>query len=207
MIFFLGCLWKRPTLTGMSCSRRADYDHYLLSLLQPSPASRLAYVTLRAFNVELAQVRDAVTNPIIGKMRMQFWRDAVDECYRGLPRRTPVAVALGEVLGTTPLSKLWFSRIINEREANLEVEQYITVKDMEKYCENTLSALLYLHLDSLGVKNTMADHAASHLGKAAGISTLLRGTPYQAKERRVYLPGEILTKVGRFRRSTGLECS
>ncbi|KAI9026173.1 isoprenoid synthase domain-containing protein [Hyaloraphidium curvatum] len=176
--------------------RRADYDHYLISLFQPSPSARNTYVTLRAFNVELAQVRDIVSNPLIGRMRMQFWRDTIEECFQGRPRKTPVAVALGEVLKTTQLSKLWFTRIINERDANLDVEQYISVKDMEKYCENTSSALLYLHLDSLGVKNSLADHAASHLGKASGIATLLKGTPYQAKERRVYLPGEILSKHG-----------
>lgn len=175
--------------------RRADYDHYLISLLQPSPKAREAYVTLRAFNVELAQVRDVVTNPMIGRMRMQFWRDTVDESFRGQPRNAPIALALAEVVKRTPLSKLWFTRIIAEREANLDVDQYISIKDMEKYCENTSSALLYLHMDSLGVKNTLADHAASHLGKASGIATLLRGTPFQAKERRVYLPGEVLSKV------------
>lgn len=177
-------------------SRRADYDNYLVSLLQPSPMARHAYITLRAFNVELAQVRDHVTNPLIGNMRMQFWRDTIDDVFKGRPRKTPIAMALSEILRTMPMNKLWFSRIINEREANLDVDQYISVKDMERYCENTSSALLYLHLDTLSVKNTLADHAASHLGKAAGITTLLRGTPYQAKERRVYLPGEVLSKVG-----------
>jgi NADH dehydrogenase [ubiquinone] 1 alpha subcomplex assembly factor 6 len=180
----------------LSCFRRADYDHYLLSLLQPSPFTRKAYITLRAFNVELAQIRDLVTNPLIGKMRMQFWRDTVEECFKGVPRKTPVAVALAEVLRRSPMSKLWFSRVINERESNLDVSQYISIRDMEAYCENTSSALLYLHLDSLGVKNTLADHAASHLGKASGISTLLRGTPWMVKEGRVYLPGEVLSKVG-----------
>ena len=36
--------------------------------------------------------------------------------------------------------------------------------DMETYAENTASALLYLTLESCGVKNVNADHAASHIG-------------------------------------------
>lgn len=37
--------------------------------------------------VELAMVQEAVSNPVIGKMRMQFWRDAVKSIadVRSLP--------------------------------------------------------------------------------------------------------------------------
>jgi NADH dehydrogenase [ubiquinone] 1 alpha subcomplex assembly factor 6 len=42
-----------------------------------------------------------------------------------------------------------------------------------------------------GIRNTDADHAASHLGKAIGITTLLKGTPYHASKRRSYLPVEL----------------
>lgn len=46
-----------------------------------------------------------------------------------------------------------------------------------------------------GVKNVHADHAASHIGKAQGLTTLLRATPYHAQQRRVYLPIDIIVKV------------
>lgn len=39
-----------------------------------------------------------------------------------------------------------------------------------------------------GVVSREVDHAASHVGKAVGISLLLRGTPYQASRRKSYLP-------------------
>lgn len=42
-----------------------------------------------------------------------------------------------------------------------------------------------------GVGSRESDHAASHLGKAIGISLLLRGTPYHASQRRSYLPLEL----------------
>ena len=41
---------------------------------------------------------------------------------------------------------------------------------MEAYAENTASALLYLTLESCGVKNVNADHAASHVGSCCGHS-------------------------------------
>lgn len=54
-----------------------------------------------------------------------------------------------------------------------------------------LLQLLYLQLAAVGVQNRDADHAASHLGKALGLTTLLRGTPFHASQRRSYLPIEL----------------
>lgn len=48
---------------------------------------------------------------------------------------------------------------------------------------------------SSGIRNVHADHAASHLGKALGLTILLRATPYHANQRKIYLPMEILAKV------------
>lgn len=45
---------------------------------------------------------------------------------------------------------------------------------MEKYAEMSVSNVLYLILEGCGVKNIHADHAASHLGKAQGLSQHIR---------------------------------
>lgn len=45
-----------------------------------------------------------------------------------------------------------------------------------------------------GVVSRDADHAASHLGKAIGLTLLLRGTPYQASKRRSYMPVELCSQ-------------
>ncbi len=46
-------------------------------------------------------------------------------------------------------------------------------------------------LSAAGIKNSDADHAASHLGRAVGIATLLRGSPAHAAMRRSYLPVDL----------------
>ena len=52
------------------------------------------------------------------------------------------------------------------------------------------------------MKDVQADHTASHLGKAIGVVTLLRATPYHGSKRKVYIPNDIMIKVrisfGRF---------
>lgn len=71
----------------------------------------------------------------------------------------------------------------------------MTIKDMETYSENTQSSLLYLQLESLGVKDVNADHVISHIGKMMGISTFLRSLPFHVSQKRLVLPAEITAKV------------
>lgn len=47
----------------------------------------------------------------------------------------------------------------------------------------------------LGVKDIHADHAASHIGKAQGIVTCLRATPYHCTRQKVFLPMDICMLV------------
>lgn len=47
----------------------------------------------------------------------------------------------------------------------------------------------------LGVKDLHADHAASHIGKAQGIVTCLRATPYHGSRRKVFLPMDVCVQV------------
>ncbi|CAO3610952.1 unnamed protein product [Mucor hiemalis] len=127
-------------------------------------------------------------------MRMQFWKDTIDKIYAGHPPEQPIALALSEALKSSKLSAMWMKRIISERTSNLDDHQFMTIKDMENYSENTQSSLLYLQLESLGVKDVNADHAISHIGKMIGISTFLRSLPFHVSQKRLVLPAEITAK-------------
>ncbi|KAJ8353962.1 hypothetical protein SKAU_G00215290 [Synaphobranchus kaupii] len=170
--------------------RSQDYDGFVSSLLLPD-TSRRSSLALRAFNVELAQVKDSVSQKTIGLMRMQFWKTAVDEIYRDAPPSQPVSAELWRAVKKHRLTKRWLLRIINEREKDMEDRPYRNLQELEAYSENTHSSLLYLLLECLGVTNVHADHAASHIGKAHGIVTCLRATPYNSRRRKVYLPMDI----------------
>ncbi|XP_043974036.1 NADH dehydrogenase (ubiquinone) complex I, assembly factor 6 isoform X2 [Gambusia affinis] len=170
--------------------RSRDYEGFLSCLLLPEEARRSS-LALRAFNVELAQVKDSVSQKTIGLMRMQFWKTAIEEIYRDDPPNQPVSTELWKAVKTHGLTKRWLMRIVTEREKDLDDRAYKNLQELEKYSENTQSSLLYLLLECLGVKNVHADHAASHIGKAQGIATCLRATPYNSSRRKVYLPMDI----------------
>ena len=46
-----------------------------------------------------------------------------------------------------------------------------------------------------GVREVGADHAASHVGKAEGVVTLLRATAYHRTKRNILLPMDVIERV------------
>ena len=121
-------------------------------------------------------------------MRLQFWRDNITRAFAASPPKQPVSILLAHALddlekrtqGRGKMSKTWFMRIINEREKYMDARPYPTLEILEKYAENTYSTLLYLTLQALPMASVTADHVASHVGKAVGITAVLRGLPLVA---------------------------
>ena len=161
-------------------------SHTLLAFIPPS--AQPAYLAVRAFNIETSRIADAVSTPTVGAMRFQFWRDNVNGAFAGSPPKQPVSILLACVLedlesrsqGTAKMSKSWFMRVITEREKYINNAPYPTLESLERYAENTYSTILYLTLQGLPVGSVTADHIASHIGKAAGITAILRGLPLLA---------------------------
>ncbi|XP_062847349.1 NADH dehydrogenase (ubiquinone) complex I, assembly factor 6 isoform X2 [Trichomycterus rosablanca] len=170
--------------------RLRDYEGFVCSLLLPE-AARRSSLALRAFNVELAQVKDSVSQKTIGLMRMQFWKTAVEDIFRDDPPVQPVSMELWRAVRKHTLTRRWLLRMVAEREKDMDDRAYRNLQELESYSENTQSSLFYLMLETLGVKNVHADHAASHIGKAQGIVTCLRAIPYHSQRRKVYLPMDI----------------
>ncbi|CAK3863409.1 NADH dehydrogenase (ubiquinone) complex I, assembly factor 6 [Lecanosticta acicola] len=167
--------------------RKYDTPSSLLLPYIPSHA-RDAYVALRAFNVDVARTADTTSTHTIGSMRLQFQRDAVSKSLAGSPPKQPIALLLAQAAddlsrttgGRSKFSKSWFMRIIDTREKYLSNPPYPDLETLERYAENTYSTLLYLTLQALPMASVTADHIASHIGKAIGISAVLRGLPLLA---------------------------
>jgi NADH dehydrogenase [ubiquinone] 1 alpha subcomplex assembly factor 6 len=134
-------------------------------------------------------------NALPAQMRMQWWREVVAAIYANptaarLPPH-PVARALADAVAAHGLTRRWLDRVLEARARDLDNVQPQTLGELEEYAEYTASSLLYLTLESLGIRHPTADHAASHAGKAVGIATLLRGTRYHASQQAVYVPVEL----------------
>ncbi|GAP87494.1 putative squalene phytoene synthase [Rosellinia necatrix] len=168
--------------------RQSDYDSFLVRNFIPR-SRRDAYDAFRAFNLELVRLPELVSNPMIGQLRFQFWRDAVNNTFAGCPPKEPIMILLHEVLSqlaavspeTNPASvRFWLLRIIGTREKHADNRPFPTLSALEEYAENTYSTLMYSTLAALSVQSMHVDHLASHIGKACGIAAMCRGIPVLA---------------------------
>ncbi len=171
-------------LTNLLTAR--DYSSYLAHYFYPRRLQR-HYLALRAFNAELASIKESVSSEILGRIRIGWWRDAIRGCYQGRPPKHPVAIAINEAIwdeevkANGGLVEDHFQRIIQAREDDLSTPLTPPrLEDMEAYAEATSSRLFYLSLNLLGVDSRPIDEVFSHLGKAAGLSLQLASIPFHA---------------------------
>src|SRR5262245_29281275 len=78
--------------------RSADRDRFLGALFSPEPG-RSDLLALLAFSHELARTRTVTREPMLARIRLEWWREAVAEAAgAGKPRAQPVVESLSETV-------------------------------------------------------------------------------------------------------------
>ncbi|MBI1779007.1 MAG: squalene/phytoene synthase family protein [Proteobacteria bacterium] len=172
--------------------RRYDRDRYLASLFAPT-AERQALFALYAFNVEVAKTREVVREPMLGGIRLQWWREAIEEIYAGRPpRQHEVILPLAQAIRRHGLPAEAFYRLLDAREQDLEAEPPADLVALRAYAEGTSSSLVGLALTVLGAGEAAALEIARQVGIAYALVGLLRAVPFHARAQRLYLPRVML---------------
>jgi NADH dehydrogenase [ubiquinone] 1 alpha subcomplex assembly factor 6 len=172
--------------------RQHDRDRFQIALFAPAGA-RDALFALYAFNYEIARVREATREPILGRIRLQWWRDALDEIYAGnAPRRHDVAEALAQAIATHGLTRAHFDALIDAREMDFAEEPPATLEALEAYAEGSSGSLVLLALEALGLRQGEGEAAALSVGIAYALSGLLSAMRFHAGMRRLYLPQDMI---------------
>lgn len=189
-----------PAAYCMELVQESDYDSYLCGLLYPKEARR-SFFAIRAFNCEIARIKDQVHgNAMTGSIRFQWWNDQIDKIYVTSADESnsfdhPVAQELAIAVHSHRLTKRLFERCLEARQKDMHMHRIDSLSDLEDHAEGAHSSLIYLALQVLGVNNTNADYCASHVGVCTGLATLLRGTAFHASKGNIYIPRETAEKV------------
>jgi 15-cis-phytoene synthase len=167
--------------------RRHDPDRFLTALFAP-PEKRDALLTLYAFNYELARAREAVSEPPLALIRLQWWREVVE----GARRRHEVAEPLTAAIEAGELSRADLLALIDARE--IEAEPAIdTLAAWRAYLLANAGGLAVAAARLLGAPDP---EALRRLGAAYGVAGLLRSIPAHARQGRCMLPGDVLAEHG-----------
>jgi NADH dehydrogenase [ubiquinone] 1 alpha subcomplex assembly factor 6 len=160
-----------------------DPDHYFSALFAP-PEQRRALVALYAFNLEIAKTRETVSETMLGHIRLQWWREALDGIYAGEPRQHAVVLALYDAVRRQDLSRDLLAEMIDGREKDLDEVPPSTLDEVVSYASATSGALVSLALEAVG-------HAGDgrKFGIAYALTGLIRAIPFHAGQGRSFLPG------------------
>lgn len=188
---------RNDTLSAVGALvRRHDRDRFLTALFAPAER-REALFALYAFNFEVAKTREVVTEPMLGRIRLQWWREVIEEIYSGGRVRThEVAQPLAEAVRGHALTREHLERMIGARERDLEEDPPATLAELEAYAQDSSSRLLWLALEALGVRDAAAGEAAREIGIAWALTGLIRAIPHHARARRLYIPGDVAAEAG-----------
>jgi len=179
-----------------SLVRQHDRDRFQTALFAPA-AAREALFALYAFNYEIARVRESVREPVLGQIRLQWWREAIDTAYGGAkPRRHEVVEPLTAAIRTYGLSHAPFDRLIDARERDLDDTPPATLAALRDYADATSSALMLLSLEVLDAATPVTEALARDAGIAFALAGLLRAMPVHARAGRSFIPRDLAAETG-----------
>ncbi len=167
--------------------RRADPDRYFSALFAPAER-RLHLFALYAFNHELAHVGESVREPMIGEIRLQWWRETLDGARAGHPRPHDVALALAATFASMALPPDLFDAMIDVRAFDFSDGTFADDAARDAYLDETSGNLMRLAARILG--EGRFDDLAREAGIAYGLAGLLRSRAVHAARRKIFLPDD-----------------
>jgi phytoene synthase len=175
--------------------RAHDFARYASTLFVPA-AQRRALLAIYAFNVEISRVREQVSQPLPGEIRLQWWTDMLAGSDHGGVEGNPVAAELLLAIRSWRLPVERLSRLINEHQFDLYNDPMPSKAALEGYIDDTSSALFSLGAAIAGRQSPEIDHLVRHAGLAQGISRVIAALPLDASRRQLFVPLQLLEQHG-----------
>ncbi len=176
--------------------RDFDRERFLTALFAPSER-REALLTVYAFNVEIARIRESVHEPVVGLIRLQWWRDALAAAAEGRPGdRHPIAAPLGSMIRSGAVSGALVERLLAGRERDLDPAGPVDLAAAESYAEETSATVTALALAALGADGEDAAAAGRHVGIAWALVGQVRALGFHLSIGRLTLPEDMLRRAG-----------
>ncbi len=173
---------------------RGDADRFLAAMAAPV-AVRPALFTLYAFNLEVARAPWITREPLIARMRLQWWRDVVAEAAAGAaPRAHEVAGPLAALIRERALPGAVFATLITAREWDIDGAPFASEEDLIGHIDRGAGSLAVLAALALG-GDPAQEVALREAAIAGGIANWLLAVPALTAAGRAPLAHATLAEV------------
>lgn len=152
-------------------------------------------MALYAFCREVDDVVDECTDPNIARIKLQWWRETLQQTFNGAPQH-PVQHALVTPIETFKLPMEYFLEIIDGMEMDLNQTRYATFKELSLYCYRAASVVGLMAAEIFGYQDRRSLKYAHNLGMAFQLTNILRDVREDAARGRIYIPQDELQHFG-----------
>lgn len=165
-------------------------DRYLAALLAPR-AYRDDLVALAAFVGEIERIPRIVREPALGEIRLQWWRDWLENLQSGAATGNPVADRTAETIARRALPSAPFSDLLEARATDFYADPVPDQKTFTAYLDQTETGPFRLAAAIAGVVPDAATEAILiPAARAYGTTRCLLRLPLATARGRWPLPGE-----------------
>ncbi len=169
--------------------RRDDPDRWFASLFWPEAVRHHAHALL-SFDLEIARIPQIVSEPMLGEIRQQWWRDAIDTGEAG---GNPLAEALIDTMTRFNLDKERLLALIEARSFDLYDDPMPSEDALDGYVRDT-SSTLFEAIARLLAPGRLPPPCVDEAGRAYALTGLLRGLPWQVMRGQLFIPLDLLAR-------------
>lgn len=176
-------------MTVAACAElvsRGDPDRFRAVMAAPVEV-RAQLLPLYAFNLEVARAPWVTQEVLIAEMRLQWWRDVVENAASGAARAHEVAGPLHDLIRDFGLPGEVLDRLIAARRWDIHRDPHDGVEGLATYLEDTGAGLMWLAARALGAPDA-AEGPVRAYGWATAAAMYIRAVPELAARGRHPLP-------------------
>ena len=163
---------------------KGDPDRFRATMAAPVESRRVLF-PLYAFNVEVTRAPWVASEPMIGEMRLQWWRDALEEIGQGGPvRKHEVTTPLAEVLDARAAHLL--DRMVAARRWDLYRDAFEDLAHLMDYLDLTGAVLMWVAARALGAPEEV-EGLVRRFGASAALARFFVAVPELEARGRVRL--------------------
>lgn len=169
--------------------RAQDYDRFMACLFAPKDKLDAQFAMILLF-LETQRIRDLVSEPHLGLIRLQWWRDLIDAIKEG---RNPEGengthLELREILEKEDLPYDRFDTYFNARSFDMQDQMPDDLSALIGNLSASTGEISKIRLGFLGCHDDISLEGVTHMAVAEGLAHIIRTLPHQARTGRLKIP-------------------
>lgn len=171
-------------------SHIAKFDHLAISLM-PQHAQKHIFI-LYSFFAELDGLAAQVSEPMLGEIRCQWWREIITN----QTAQSPLSQSLLETIEENAIPTDILLNMIDAKIFDLYANPMETKASFEAYAGQTYSALLQLSANIISPQNSkLFTDISGHLGVAFGVSKSISYLKVHQSRGQIFIPNDFLFEL------------